>query len=238
MGNLNKNIFSDNYKKAIKKEQTPIYLNEIYNKYLEFMKNKNVTPSLSILEVSNILLESRQSDKIKYLKQVEWHHQGTTLFANNVFFSNPKESKADALNRIIEIIKPYEVLKKQGILQLKRSEEGLRRSFTIEINKIFKATNRNINRGRINKLMQSLESVVKQYVDDIGKLVVIDILVNNMYMLEDRILIHEYLENRKVFIEANEFVRAFSLSQEQRKRLTMALDKTRLSIKKTWWKFE
>ena len=91
--NLDKDIFSDDYTKAVEnKQQQPIFLNEIYERYLELRQEEGITPEFDIIDVGNILLENRKDNK-KAIVPVEWHHQGTTLYANQVFFTDEGESK-------------------------------------------------------------------------------------------------------------------------------------------------
>ena len=167
---LDKNIFSEDYQEAKNKQQHPIFLNEIYKRYLE-LRQEGVTPEFDIIDVGNILLENRKENK-KAIVPVEWHHQGTTLYANQVFFSDEGESKDKALERIMKLLNHREKEKKENKIILKKSEANLVKNFNKQIEDIFKAANNN----RKYELTKKLTNVIEQYVENVDYLVIVDVL--------------------------------------------------------------
>ena len=165
---------SENFLKALDKDQTPIYLNEIYKEYLKLCKFNNTIPILYITEVGAILLENSQFNKNSNL-QIEWHHQGSTLYANEVFFTKPSETKKDALKRIRQTLIKYDTDKRKNQIFLKKTQAGLKRNLQQKIENMFNATNKHLY--STNDFNKRLDNIIKSHIKKVDYCVIVGALV-------------------------------------------------------------
>ena len=103
---LNKTGKTLGFEQALKNNQIPLYIIDIYQIYKNNFIQFGGQPVLYITEVYDALLEQAKTESDSVLK-LDIHWQGTTFHPSAVFFTNPNESKEDAINRIMNVLFLY-----------------------------------------------------------------------------------------------------------------------------------
>jgi hypothetical protein len=227
-----------NYNIAIKRKRTPITLKEIYDEYSAMCLRQKTNRMLGILDVLEVLLTHRTIDsETGEKKRIEWHHAGSTLYPDKEFFSKPNETKEKFMKRVMSILVEYDTEVRLGRRTIGQEYRKILADFEDKISKLFEQANKkNYTQKQFN---QALKSIMEKYVDSTGDYIFMAVLVDKKNILKNKTLFNDFMKEKKIpaNITTKQVVDAFGFSEGNKARLTIALDRSRLSLDKLGGKY-
>ena len=237
--NLNRDGGSKNYLQSIKKGEPAFRLDEIYREYLKSFNNID-NAVLLMSEIHTLLREYEIKNESKNFKMI-FHHQGTTWFANEIFFidvidkKQPKQitTKADGMAEIIKILHDYNERKLGEFRILTSAQRKLKNRFENKLQDIFQRNFIKNNKNKTNDFAVELNKLIKENRYDFDRLEVLKTLAQYKYLISDldnKNYVLELLKNRNIEINADYFASHFSFNPDMRKKLMNGFDKYKLSL--------
>ena len=240
--NLNRDGFSQNFLAELEKDDYIYFkLNEIYKEFVRSYENPN-NAVLTMKEISEILRSYSVKNNNKNFKMI-YHHQGTSWFANEVFFAEKTNQRKDAkittsyqaIDEIVKQLRVFNADKAGTQAKLQNVQNKIKTRFEKKIQLLFQRNLTKTNKSQQRKFSHELHKLVTESRYDFERIEILKILANNKYLIQDiddADYIEDYLKNMNKEIDANLFASHFSFSKDFHKKLVKAFNQNQHLVKK------
>ena len=191
-------------------------------------------------EVSTILRSYEVRNENKNFKMI-FHHQGTTWFANEVFFMDSVDkklptqitTKADAMKEIMKVLHRFNVDKYKTNQGIQRAQNIIKNRFENKIQDLFLRTFAKNNQSKLHDFAVDLNRILKENRYDFERIEMLKVLAKYKYLVSDigdKKYVEELLKNKNLDITPSFFVSHFSLEKKWNKELLKSANLYKLSL--------